>query len=147
MIGIVQRRDTGRPELVYGRWCKHDVLEHEVRVTDFALLFPDSPLSRDAAVGKTEADAVMVRREQTCFVEIDNSGKMTAKQMEAKWRRYRAAEMQDAFILVVARTEARMQKLRKGAELVKELAFFTTFDRLRSNPKPWLDWHGNAERL
>src|SRR5687768_9301122 len=43
VIGIVQRRDTGRPEIVYGRRCQLDQIEHEVRVADFALLFPDLP--------------------------------------------------------------------------------------------------------
>lgn len=145
VVGIVQRRDTGRPEVVYGRRCKLDQIEHEVRVTDFALLFPDSPISRSAEVGRTEADGVMIRDGQRCYVEVDNSGKMTAKQMEAKWKRYGSV---DGFILVVAVTEARMQRLRRGATLVKDVALFATFERLRSAmPEPWIDWYGNTLRV
>lgn len=145
MIGIVQRRDTGRPEIVYGRRCKQDEIEHEVRITDLALLFKDSPMTRNAKVGRTEADGLMIRDGQRCFIEVDNSGKMTAKQMEAKWKRYEGV---DGFILVVAVTEARMQRLRRGAELVKDMALFTTFERLRSGmPEPWVDGYGNSVRI
>ena len=72
-------------------------------------------------------------------LEVDNSGKMTAKQMEAKWKRYSGV---DGFILVVAVTEARMQRLRRGAELVKDIALFTTFDRLRKVAEPLIDFWG-----
>lgn len=145
LAGIVQRRDTGRPELVYGRLCKQDQLEHEVRIADLALRYQDWPFVRGVKVGKTEADALMVRDGRRCYIEVDNSGKMTTKQMHAKWTRYEGVE---GFILVVAVTEARMQKLRKDAELVKDIALFTTFDRLESNtPEPWIDWYGHTVRV
>jgi hypothetical protein len=141
----VQRRETGRPEIVYGRRCSANTLEHEIRVTDFALLFPDCRIVRDAKAGRTEADALMIRDGERCYVEIDNSGKMTAKQMEAKWKRYADVE---GFILVVAVSESRMERLRRGAELVKNVALFTTFDRLRSGmAEPWIDWHGRTAEL
>lgn len=141
----MQRRDTGRPELVYGKSCKQDQLEHEVRVTDFALFFRDCPFERGAKVGATEADGLLVRHGQRCYVEIDNSAKMTRKQMDAKWRRYAGC---DGFVLVVALTEARMQRLRQWAVAMKEIALFTTFDRLRSGLcEPWIDWHGNTVRI
>lgn len=141
----MQRRDTGRPELVYGLRCKEDQIEHEVRLTDLALYFLDSPMWRNAKVGRTEADGLMIRNGERCYVEVDNSGKMTAKQMEAKWKRY---ENVDGFILVVAVTEGRMQRLRRGAELVKDAALFTTFERLTSEvPEPWVDWYGNTARV
>ena len=87
----------------------------------------------------------MTRNGHQCYIEVDNSGKMTAKQMEAKWKRYEGV---DGFILVIAVTEARMQRLRSGAERVKEIAFFTTFARLQSAvPEPWTDWYGNQLRV
>src|SRR5262245_41231199 len=55
VVGVVQRRDTGRPELVYGPWCRQDQLEHEIRRTDFFLLFIDALFVDDVKVGKTEA--------------------------------------------------------------------------------------------
>ena len=73
VIGPVQRRDTGRPEMVYGRACKLDQIEHEVRITDLALIFQDSPFVRDAKVGRTEADALMTRDGKRCYIELDNT--------------------------------------------------------------------------
>jgi hypothetical protein len=141
----VQRRDTGRPEIVYGRRCKQDQIEHEIRITDLALFFRDSPMSRDAKVARTEADGFMIRNGHKCYIEVDNSGNMAAKAMDAKWRRYDGV---DGFILVVAVTDARMQRLRRGAELVKDVALFTTFERLFSNTEePWIDWYGKTTRI
>lgn len=141
VIGVVQRRETGRPEIVYGRRCPQDQIEHEVRVAETELLL-GTELQREAKAGRTQADAVMVREGRTCFIEVDNSGNMTAAQMRAKWRRYEGV---DGFILVIAVTEGRMQRLRKGADLVKDAALFTTFERLRSGmPEPWVDWYGKT---
>ncbi len=145
VVGMVQRRDTGRPEIVCGRSCKQDQIEYEVRVADLALLFRDSPMTRGVKVGRTEADGLMIRDGRRCYIEVDNSGKMTAIQMKAKWKRYDGA---DGFILVVAVTEGRMQRLRHGAEQVKNIALFTTFTRLQSEmPEPWIDWYGNTVRV
>jgi hypothetical protein len=145
VVGVVQRRDTGRPELLYGRPFPRGMEEHEVRVTDLALYFRDYPFSRDARVGRTVADAVVTLRGKRCYVEVDNSENMTAKQMTAKWRRYQGTE---GDILVVAVTEGRMQRLRAGAELVKDRALFTTFARLHSaTAEPWADWYGKTVQL
>jgi hypothetical protein len=146
VVGVVQRRDTGRPELLYGRPFPRGMEEHEVRVTDLALYFLKYPFSREAKVGRTHADAVMtLEGGRRCFIEVDNSENMTAKQMTAKWRRYEGTE---GDILVVCVTEGRMQRLRAGAELVKDRALFTTFARLQSAmTEPWVDWFGNTVRL
>ena len=143
LVGVVQRKDVGRPEVVYGRPCRRAQLEHELRITDFAVRFPGRPFRRNAKVGTTEADGVLVHDGRTCYVEVDNSGKMTAKQMEAKWKRYGPV---DGFILVVCRTEPRLERLRRGAELVKDVALFTTFDRLNGG-RPWVDWYGQTVDL
>jgi hypothetical protein len=138
VVGVVQRRDTGRPEIVYGRSSKD--LEHDVRITDLELLL-GTPIQPGVKVGRTVPDGVMVRDGRRCFIEVDNSGKMTPKQMQAKWDRYRGV---DGFILVVAVKEERMQRLRKGAEAVQDLAILlTTFDRLRAG-QPWVDWSGDS---
>ena len=75
---------------------------------------------------------------------MDNSGKMTARKMKGKWERYKDF---DGYILVVATKEHRMHKLRAGAELVKDKALFTTFDRLLNVVEPWTDWYGNTVRI
>jgi hypothetical protein len=141
----VQRRDTGRPEIVYGRRCKATEIEHEVRIADLALHFPKYPFERGAKIGRAEPDAVMWIEGNRLAIEVDNSGKMTTKQMAAKWERYRTGE---GDILVVAMSEARMDRLRKGAEAVKERALFTTFERLRAAmAEPWVDWFGKSASL
>lgn len=143
MVGIALRRDTGRPEIAYGRKCKPQELEHELRVTDFANSFKDAAISREAKVGNTEADGSMTLDGERCFLEIDNSGKMNGKQMKAKWKRYEGVK---GWILVVAVTEGRMERLRRGAELVKNAALFNTFARLKEG-LPWSDWYGNTADL
>jgi hypothetical protein len=146
VVGVVQRRDTGRPEIVYGRPCRSAVVLHQVLLTEFALLFPHVTFTPDVKVGQTEADAVGVLEGKTCYVEIDQSGKMTRRQMNAKWTRY-GRLTEDRAILVVAMTEGRMQRLRQGAASVKDWALFTTFDRLKNAAKPWTDYAGNTIRL
>ena len=144
VVGVVQRRDTGRPEIVYGKKCSPERLAHEVAVAELELLL-DVELMREAKVGRTQADAVAIISKRKWFMEVDNSAKMTAKQMQAKWERYQGVT---DYILVVAMTESRMQRLRKGAERVKTIAMFSTFDRLRSGvPEPLVDWYGKAAPL
>lgn len=120
------------------------MIEHEVMVAQVELLLK-ARITRGVKVGRTESDGMMNREGRECSIEVDNSGKMTVKQMDAKWKRY---EGFDGFILVVAMTEGRMQRLRKGAERVKDTALFTTFERLQSTmPEPWVDWYGNTVRI
>lgn len=141
-VGIVQRRDTGRPEIVYGRrQCKQREIEHEVRITDLALHFRGNTFTRGVKVAKTESDAFMIRDGNRCYLEVDNSQKMTLKkQMKSKFEKYQGV---DGYVLVVSLTEARMERLRKAGEPVKDIALFNTFDRLRDG-KPWVDWYGRT---
>jgi len=143
VVGFVQRRDTGRPEIVYGRRVKEDQIEHEVMIAELELIM-QSKIFREAKIGNTEADGMMIRDGRKCWIEVDNSGKMTAKQMQEKWKRYGKI---DGYILVIAQREARMQRLRKGAEAVKNIALFTTFERLTKGEEPWADWFGNTMKV
>jgi len=141
--GFVQLRDTGRPAIVYGRPCKEDDLEHEVMVAEVEILL-GWRLERGVKVGKTFPDGVAEHRGQRFFLEVDYSGKMTVrKQMPSKWRRYGKI---DGLILVVAMTEARMQRLRRHGEIVKGNALFTTFARLRAG-QPCLDFKGEEVNI
>ena len=143
VIGVVQRRDTGRPEIAYGRPCKPAEIEHEVRVTDLELILKVR-IERGVTVGTAEPDGMATIDGRRCAIEIDNSGKMTAKQMQQKWKRYGKF---DGFILIVAVWEERMQRLILWAEAVKEIALFTTFTRLLKVTEPWVDCTGQAIRL
>jgi len=69
---------------------------------------------------------------------------MDRKQMKAKWKRYAGV---DGSILVIAMKEERMQKIREGAERVKDMALFSTFDRLRNAQESWVDWYGKSSPL
>ena len=142
-VGVVQRRDTGRPEVVYGRRCKPDEIEHEVRVADFEVILKVR-LERGVKVGSAEPDGMATIDGRRCAIEIDNSGKMTAKQYQQKWKLYGKF---DGFILVVAVTEERMQRLIVFSEPMKEIALFTTFTRLLRVAEPWVDCAGQTIRL
>ena len=57
MTGAVLLNETGRPELVYGRCCKEDQLEHEVWVTEAVLIEVAnafSKINREVAAGFIE---------------------------------------------------------------------------------------------
>ena len=111
-------------------------------VTDFALRYPDAPAWRGEAVGRATPDLTIELNGRRCHVEIDNSQKMTARQMRDKWERYGTLP-DNVFILVVCRTAGRLERLRAGAGAVKEWALFTTFDRLQAG-QPWVDGYGNT---
>jgi hypothetical protein len=136
---VVQRKDTGRPEVVYGRKAK-DLL-HEVMVAELEVV-TGMHIERGAKVGATEADGRIA--ELGLFVELDNSAKMTKRMFEVKWKRYSGT---DGDILVVCLDEGRMERVRKFSEAVKDRALFTTFARLRTQPEPWIDWMGNTTAL
>ena len=129
----------GRPQVVYGRRCNEDQLEHEVWITEAELLL-GGRFTRPAPVGNTIADALLVRNDVRFFIEVDNQT-MTAKQMRAKWLRY--GEI-DCYILVICHTKPRLRRLMRGAAMVKSVALFTRFRWLQSRyiKEPWFDWYG-----
>jgi hypothetical protein len=118
-------KDTGRPEKVYGKRCKEDQLEHEVLVTEAELLL-GGHFTRDAPIGKTFADGLLVRGGIRFWVEVDNET-MTAKQMRDKWSRYPDSLPENEFILVICHTRARLRRLMRSAQAVKSVALFTRF--------------------
>ena len=140
MSGVVQRKDTGRPEIVYGRRNKN--LAHEVAVAEAEIQL-QARLERGVKVGDAEPDGVTEIGGERCCVEVDHSGKMNAKQMKAKWEHYGEVK---GFILVIAMSEWRMRRIIHWSEPVREVAFFTTFDRLRAG-RPWVDYDGKEAKL
>lgn len=141
--GAMQRKDTGRPELIYGRKCKPSEAAHEVMVAEFEVL-TGIRLERSKKSGRAEPDGTGEKDGVSFSLEVDHSGHMTKKQMQAKWERYKGS---DGFVLVVAMTEGRMRKLMEWAEDVTERALFSTFDRLRDAKEPWTDREGKALRI
>jgi hypothetical protein len=136
---------TGRPELVYGQRANEEQLEHEVWITEAELLL-DGRCKRSVPVGRTFADALLVRDRTRFFIEVDNQT-MTAKQMQRKWALY--GREFDGFILAICHTKERMRRLMRGAEAVKNVALFTRFRWLRSTKvkEPWVDCFGRRVRV
>ena len=144
MIGTVLLKSTGRPELVYGRPSKQDQLEHEVWVTEAELLL-GGHFERNVPVGKTTADAMLLKDGTRFYIEVDNET-MTSRQMRKKWLRYGNVE---DYILVICHKKSRMRRLRRNAERVKHVALFSRFHWLRSTHvrEPWVDWYGKRTRI
>lgn len=142
-VGVTQGY-TGRPALVFGRRCRMEDVDHQVSIAEFELV-TGHRVEPDAAVGDTFADGVTTIDGRTCYLEVDESGKLTARQYEAKFARY---ENVTDFILVVCHAEERMQRLRKlGARFPELNILFSTFDRLANVAEPWLDHVGKKLRI
>ncbi len=127
MVAIVQREPKGRPAIVYGKPCSQREILHELYVTDFSRIYRDWDYSREARVGETMADALMTKDNQCALLELDCSGKLTKKQYEQKWESYRRCRSR---LLVIAMNEPRMQRIRSWSKAVRNIALFTTFERL-----------------
>jgi hypothetical protein len=142
-VCVVQMRETGRPEVCYGRPPKAGDEEHEVRVAEIEVV-TGWRIER-CRLGKAQPDGVATVNGQTCAIEVDNS-RMSRKQYAAKWKTYDGV---DAFILVITTSEQRMQKLRADAatSAVADRVFYSTFSRLENVAEPWVDCSGNALRL
>ncbi len=138
---MIQRKDEGRPEIVYGRRCKQDNVEHEVMVAELEVLLC-TRIERKAKAGTTHADGRSVIHGRSCFIEVDRAT-MGRRSMQAKWRRYEGVS---EFILVVTVSDGRLERLRQWSELVQDRALFTTFDRLRAG-RPWVDRAGGEATL
>ncbi len=142
---MILLNETGRPELVYGKKSKDEELEHEVLITEAELQL-GGPFERNAAVGKTIADGLLIRDGARLYVEIDNES-MSPKQMKEKWMRY--DEKLDGFILLICRTKGRLKRLVRSAERVKNVILFSRFAWLRKEKvsEKWIDWYGKRAKI
>ena len=143
IVGGVQFEDIGRPTTVYGRRCKPAEVKHEVLVAEFEIL-TGIRLNRGKKRGRAEPDGTGEKDGQAFSLEVDCSGHMTKRQMQAKWERYGGTR---GFVLVVATDEARMRRLMEWAEDAKDFALFSTFDRLRNVEEPWADRQGKTLKI
>jgi len=148
LVGTVSFRDHGRPEHVYcnGWRPQADLLRHEVLLTDFLLLYPKAAITRGYKVDKSvRADAEMVLGGRKFFVEFD-TGEMTYARVQRRWTRYRSTS---DFLLVVTRSERRLEGLLNHSERVSQIALFTTLDKVKQSPygEIWIDCFGNNGAL
>ena len=143
---MILLKETGRPELVYGKETKEFGLEHEVLITEAELLLGES-FQRNVSVGKAIADGMLIRRDSRLYVEVDNEH-MSPTQMREKWNRYGDINLNDA-ILLICHTTGRMRRLMRSAERVKTVVFFSRFEWLRMENvrEKWIDWYGKRAEI
>lgn len=144
-MGIVQRKDLGRPELVYGRRCKHVEIPHELYVCEAELL-TGLYLERSTKRGRAEPDGIAQKEGFTFYLEVDHSAKMNRRQMTAKFHRYAQKPAAREFLLVIAHGAERMRRIADWAVAVESMALFTTFDRLRAG-QGWVDRKGEVVQV
>lgn len=101
--------------------------------------------TRNVAIGKTVADALLVQDGTRFYIEVDNET-MSGRQMREKWNRY--GDVKD-YILVICRTKTRMRQLMRTAGSLKHVTLFARFRWLQSErvQEPWVDWYGKRTRV
>ncbi|MFO0814108.1 MAG: hypothetical protein U0796_12860 [Gemmatales bacterium] len=120
------------------------MLEHEVLLTELRLLFLPHAFERSVPIGKTIADALLIKDQLRFWIELDTN-RMDAKQMRAKWLRYGACR---DYILIVCQSEKRLERLKASATRVKHIALFTTMNRLKlRRNEPWEDCEGKTTNV
>ena len=67
---MILLKETGRPELVYGKRSKEDEIEHEVLITEAEIFL--GTFQRNVRVGKTTADGLLIREGTRFYIEVDN---------------------------------------------------------------------------
>lgn len=141
---MILLKETGRPELVYGKHTKEFALEHEVLITEAELLLGES-IQRNVPIGKAIADGMLIRKGARLYVEVDNEH-MTPSQMREKWIHYGSV---DGFILLICLTTGRMRRLMRSAERVKNVIFFSrvAWLRMENVREKWIDWYGKRAEI
>ena len=142
-------KKTGHPETVYcnGWKPKSDHLRHELLLTDFLLCYPEFAVVRGWLVNqRIRPDAEMRNGETKLNVELD-TGKQTYRMVQRRQKEAYADE-QD-LLLYVTLTERRMAGLIQHSEAVKDIALFTTLERVQADPdgEIWVDWFGGTSAI
>jgi predicted transcriptional regulator len=147
-LGTVSLKD-GRPEHVYcrGRW-KADNLLHEVQLTRVCLKMHAEVVRR----GSREVDpflrpdAELLIGGKRFFLEIDLGTMSCPDVVQNRFGKYRGTQ---DFVLWVCASARRMELLRHSAEVIREIALFTTLDLALDNPHApiWVDFDGERAAL
>jgi hypothetical protein len=142
---------AGRPEHVYGRarWMmKGDTLRHEVLITRLCLRINADEIRRGP--GEVDADirpdAELLINGQRYFLEMDLGTMSYADIVRKRFAKYRPAR---DLVLWVCPTASRLEGLRRHAEVLREVALFTTLDQAYSHPHTavWIDFDGERAAL
>ncbi len=148
---------ASRPRDVYcnGWKPKDSTLRHEILLTDVLMAMNDIEVRRGYEVDKdVQPDAEIWIGKRHFYMEMD-TGTMSHWHVKRKWaKRYmrviqRVREGSPEFLLVVCVTERRLKGLVERSEPVKDIALYSTVERVMSDPwgKVWLDANGKEGSL
>lgn len=160
--GLLTHRGTIRNDHGNGRgldvYCngwmpKADNLRHEIKGTDFCLLYPQATFRRGYQVGPFRPDIEMELNGQLYLIEIDCAS-LTRTQVQKRWARYRKFDADTGTILIVAVSNPRrgidsterMQELIRWSESMYGIASFTTLEALQADPYGAVLWDAEEGR-
>lgn len=146
---------TGRGSDVYcnGWQPKKDNLRHEVKGTEFCLLFPNGTFRRGYHVGSFRPDVEMELNGHSYLTEID-CGSLTKSQVQRRWARYRKFDPEAGTVLIVAVSNPRrgidsterFQELVRWSGSMYGIACFTTLESLQADPFGPVLWDAEEQR-
>lgn len=147
-LGTVSLKN-GRPEHVYarGRW-KTDNLLHEVLLTRVCLKIHADEVRRGP--GEIDAhlrpDAELVIGSQRYCLELDCGTISYPDIVRKRFSKYQTSKL---LVFWVCPSEARKEGLRLRAEMIREVALFTTLDQALVDPHAaiWMDADGARAAL
>jgi hypothetical protein len=140
----------GRPEHVYSRsrWLKADNLLHEIQIS--RILFKVHADDVRRGPGEVDRalrpDAELRIGGRRFLLEFDNGTKSYPAVVQTRFATYRSCP---DLVLWVCSTAARMEGLRKHAEVLRATALFTTLDLALADPhaRIWMDFNGDRAAL
>ncbi len=150
LVGLAKDANGSRRVRVFcnGWNPKEDNLNHELIGTRIRLLYLKYEFVRGHRVGEYYADMRMQDDRYVWDFEID-CGTMKRKRVESRWRKYCDCT-HDVLIVAAPRKgnpEARLRQLMSWSQDIKDIAFFTTLERLKAHgpyARVW-DYIGRGE--
>jgi hypothetical protein len=147
--GTVSLTD-GRPQHVYCRcrWLKADNLLHEVQISRICFRIHADAVRRGPGDVDRDLrpDAELLIGGRRYLLEFDHGTMSYQVVVQTRFEKYRACR---DLVLWVCATQARMEGLRKLAEVIRETALFTTLDLALRDPHAavWTDFDGETAAL
>lgn len=149
LAGTVSLKD-GRPEHVYcrGHGVKGDNVLHEVQISRLCFKTHADEVRRgpDGVDTELRPDAEFLINGQRYLLEFDNGTMGLREIIQTRFSKYRFCRY---LVLWVCATQARMEGLRRRAEMIRATALFTTLDLALRDPHAtiWVDFDGEAAAL
>lgn len=145
---------TGRSIDVYcnGWQPKRDNLRHEVKGTDFCLLYPQATFRRGYHVGDLRPDIEMELDGHLYLIEID-CGTMTKAKVLKRWQRYKKRDDITVFIIAVGNplrgieSDERLKELIRWSGSMYGIACFVRFEDIIADPYGPVLWDAEEKRF